>query len=86
VSAFVLLRFFKMNFRSIAALALLAVFSLPIAAGAVATTSTAAPHSKKGVHPKHTVNSKDPGSPGFTGSSPLGSAQKKKKAPTATHT
>jgi hypothetical protein len=74
-----------MNFRSIAALALLAVFSLPIAAGAVATTSTAAPHSKKGVHPKHTINSKDPGTPGFTGSSPLGSAEKKKKTSKKAH-
>jgi hypothetical protein len=65
-----------MKLRSIAALTLVAVFSLPIAAGAVTTT---VPQHKKGVHPKHTINSKDPGSPGFTGSSPLGSAEKSKK-------
>jgi hypothetical protein len=66
-----------MQFRSIAALALLAIFSFPIAAGAVTTTTTTPMHKK--VKPKHTVNSKVPGSPGFTGSSPLGSAQKAKK-------
>ncbi len=64
-----------MQFRSIAALALLAIFSFPIAAGAVTTTTT----TKKMMKPKHAVNSKVPGSPGYTNSSPLGSAQKAKK-------
>jgi hypothetical protein len=65
-----------MQLRSIAALALLAIFSFPIAAGAVTTTTTT---SKKMMKPKKTVNSKVPGSPGYTNSSPLGSAQKSKK-------
>jgi hypothetical protein len=64
-----------MQLRSIAALALLAIFSFPIAAGAVTTTTTT---SKKMMKPKKT-NSKTPGSPGYTNSSPLGSAQKSKK-------
>jgi hypothetical protein len=65
-----------MQLRSIAALALLAAFSFPLAAGAATTTTTT---TKKMMKPKKVVNSKVPGSPGYTNSSPLGSAQKAKK-------
>ena len=62
------------------AVALVAVLSVPIAAGAM----TARPI-KKPPKVHKIINSRRPGSPGFTGSSPLGSAQKadikaKKKA------
>jgi hypothetical protein len=70
-----------MNRHAPLAMMLLAAFALPLAAGAATTV----------VYPKHkpkmhkVINSRYPGSPGFTGSSPLGSAEKaalraKKKA------
>ena len=62
-----------MNIRSISALALLAIFSMPVAASAVGV-ATPAPHKMK-----KAINSKTPGSPGYTNSSPLGSAQKADK-------
>jgi hypothetical protein len=61
-----------------AALALLVAFSAPIAASAM--TASPAPTKMKMKKKKATgVTNKVPGGPGFTGSSPLGSAEKKKK-------
>jgi hypothetical protein len=69
-----------MNHRAIVALVLAGAFAVPIAAGAATTER---PHPKK-VH-NNGINSSHPGSPGYTNSSPLGSAEKadiraKKKA------
>ena len=64
-----------MRIRSVAALALVALFSFPIAASAITGPS---PAPMKMNH-KKAINSKVPGSPGYTNSSPLGSAQKKAK-------
>jgi hypothetical protein len=59
--------------RSIAALVLVAIFSLPIASMAITTTPT---HMTKHKKPKKAINSSRPGSPGYTNSSPLGTAEK----------
>jgi hypothetical protein len=68
-----------MNARSVAALAIVALFSVPLAAGAATTTTTTPMHAKRLTKPSKIVNNKIPGSPGYTNSSPLGSAQKSKK-------
>ena len=60
-----------MNYRSLAALALVAAFSLPLAANAATTATPVPKHAKsKG------INASQPGSPGYTGSSKKGSATK----------
>ena len=65
----------------VAALALLVAFSAPIAASAItASPAPMAMKMKKKTSKKKAsgVTNKVPGGPGFTGSSPLGSAEKKK--------
>jgi hypothetical protein len=62
--------------RSIAALALAAIFSFPVASMAITTTPM---HVTKHKKPKKAINSSRPGSPGYTNSSPLGTAEKADK-------
>jgi hypothetical protein len=64
--------------RTFAAILLFAAFSLPSLSNAAAANPKVPTVQAKKKIPKHNgVTNKSPGAPGYTGSSPLGSAERK---------